>query len=285
MRLLSSLLVVLVSAVMLGCTDDPCDPVPGKSSCGYCAQDRIATGNPHAGMCRYCGPNTTCSGDLCTDALRCDSRVFISIPGATFHPGAAPRASSTSTAPPVVQVTPTSSSMTMGSTVRWHIHWELTVTVTAVIYEVPQLGGYYQLPVTAAQSSAGTVEVPMVETAEAPGESGCLGPMTCWTEAPAATTTGDGTIALVGAGGDVGQPMGGIGLTWDRPSYSQTIPTNTGGGGGNNSCPTSAAQYGCCTTSGGIQVVGFGLSAPCTCPSGTCPVRAGYCGCTACGGC
>jgi hypothetical protein len=174
--------------------------------------------------------------------------------------------------------------------VRWSVHWDVTVTVTAVIFSVAQLddngGGYYQLPLTPDQSNAGTVEVPMVETADPPGASDCLGPMTCWTELPAATTTGDGTVSLVGSGGDVGQPMGGIGMSWDPPpSYPQSPNTGTGGGGGgSNTCPTTAAAYGCCTTRGGIQVLGFGIVG-CPCPTGTCAPRTGYCGCSACGGC
>ena len=282
----SRLWVVLV-LVTAGCSEEICDAREGKSTCGYCAEDVVTSSNPHAGMCRYCGPNMTCSGEICGAALRCESRVFLSIPGATFHAGAAPGASGTATAPPVPQVTPSAASVTMGSTHRWTVRWSVAVTITAVIVEVRQLGGYYELPVTTAQSNAGAFELPLVEAAEAPGQSVCLGPTTCYTEAPPATTTGDGTIALVGAGGDVGQPQGGIGITWDRPSYPQSPPTGTGtggGGGGASGCPTSGAQMGCCTTRSGIQVVGFGLSAPCQCPSDTCP-GAGYCGCRACGGC
>ena len=276
MRILSLALVVVLS----GCTDDPCEAKSGKTSCGYCAQDRATTSNPHAGMCRYCGGSVICSGDVCTDALMCNDRVFLSIPGATFHSGAMPSSSSTSTAPPVVSVSPSSQHPSVGSTVRWTVHWDVTLTVTAVLFEVTSLGGYYQLPLTTDQSNSGTVEVPFLQTAEAPGD--CAG---CWVEAPGETTTGEAQVALAGAGGGLGPPFGGLNASWDRHVEPQSRPTNTGGGGGSSGCPTSGAQLGCCTTTGGIQVLGFGLSTACTCPSDTCAPHAGYCGCRACGGC
>jgi len=146
----------------------------------------------------------------------------------------------------------------MGSTVNWTVTWNVNITVTALIFEVTQFNGYYELPVTAAESNVGSLDVPMAEASTAPGETGCLGKMTCWEEAPSGRTTAGATIALVGTDGNVGQSMSGIGLTWDTPSYPQSL--FPGGGGG--SCAAAAT---CCTTGGGIQVVGI------TCPTDQCP--------------
>lgn len=256
MRYLALLFLGVMSASTVGC-GNPCDDEAGKTTCGYCDKDVATSSNSHAGKCRYCGAGTNCSGDVCGDALMCESKVNLYIPKSTFHNGSALKSSGTSTVPPVAQVTPLANSMTVGSTVHWTVRWNVNITVTALRFEVTQFNGYFELPVTADQSNTGTLDVPMVEAEAAPGESGCLGTMTCWKEAPAGTTTGDGTMALVGAGGDVGQSMGGIGLTWDIPSYSQSGST-----GGGSSCPAAAT---CCTTSGGIQVVGI------TCPVGSCP--------------
>jgi Tfp pilus assembly protein PilF len=48
----------------------PCKPQPGKVLCGYCSQDRLTTGNPHAGTCRSCDEGYVCSGDICGE-LKC----------------------------------------------------------------------------------------------------------------------------------------------------------------------------------------------------------------------
>jgi hypothetical protein len=278
MRLLAALLLGTTWAV-LGACSDPCEDKTGKSTCGYCSEDRLATSNPHAGMCRYCGEGTTCSGNICSDNLRCVRKVNLFVPKATFHKGKAPVATSSGSAPPVRHITPTTGGVTLTSSVTWTVEWEVTVVVTAILFEVTEFDGYYEVPVSAEEASAGTLSFVTAESTSLPGESGCLGPTTCWTEAPAERTTADGQVALVG-GGDVGQPQGGIGLTWEAPSYSQSTTPNPGTG-----CPTSAAQAGCCTTSGGIQIAGFGLDSSCQCPSDTCAVGTTYCGCPACGGC
>ena len=257
MRHLTLLLLGVVSALSVGCSN-PCEDKAGKTNCGYCGQDRATSSNPHAGTCRYCGEDTNCSGDPCSDALMCETKVNVYIPKSTFHKGSPPKASGTTSAPPVAQVTPLASSLTIGSTVHWTVTWNVNITVTALIFEVTQFNGYYELPVTTGESNVGTLDVPMVEASTAPGETGCLGTMTCWEQAPAGMAAADAAIALVGTDGGVGQSMSGIDVTWDTPSYQQSAPT----GGGGSSCPAAAT---CCTTSGGIQVVGI------TCPTGKCP--------------
>ncbi|MFZ5438932.1 MAG: hypothetical protein ACOZQL_02930 [Myxococcota bacterium] len=272
--------LLVVALLLAGCTDDPCEPKTGKTSCGYCAQDRLTTSNPHAGMCRYCGGDVVCSGDICGDDLACNSRVFLSVPGATFHAGSAPTGSSSS-GTPAVTVSPASATWSMGATVRWTLQWSVAVTITAVQFEVTSLGGYFEVPVTVDESNAGALELSMTETATAPTSESCLG-TTCWGEATGSSTTGEGHVALVGSGGP-GERSAAVPLSWARPSSSQS--TGTGGGGGTTGCPTSGAQLGCCTTRGGIQILGFGLAAGCSCPADTCSPHAGSCGCPACGGC
>lgn len=248
--------MALVAATSVGC-GNPCDDEAGKTTCGYCDKDRSTSSNSHAGMCRYCAAKTNCSGDICSDALMCESKVTLFIPKSTFRKAAAPKASTASTVPPVALITPLTNDMTMGSTVHWTVHWDVNITVTALLFEVTQFGGYYEVPVTAEESNTGSVDVPMTEADSAPGEGGCLGKMTCWEEAPAATTSGNGAISLVGASGDVGQSMGGVGLTWVTSSYPQSGSTGSSSG-----CARPAT---CCTTSGGIQMEGF------TCPTNGCP--------------
>lgn len=273
------LAVVTVSALLAAC-GDPCDDESGMTTCGYCGEDVVTSSSSHAGKCRYCAGSTNCTGDVCGDDLACEDRVRIYVPGARYHEGAAPSASETSAGPAVVQVTPSGGGMAMGSPVRFSVYWDVSVTVTVVFFAVAQLGGYYEVPVTEGEAAAGTVDIVVAEAADEPGESECQGPSWCWEEAPAATTTGDGTVSLVGGEGEVGPPTGGIGLTWEAPSYQQSPSAPSG-----NGCPTSAAQLGCCTTRGGALVLGAGLSAPCRCPAGTCDKGNGYCGCLACGGC
>jgi hypothetical protein len=45
----------------------------GMKSCGWCAQDRWASNNPNAGLCRFCSVGSTCSGDPC-DEITCLSQ-------------------------------------------------------------------------------------------------------------------------------------------------------------------------------------------------------------------
>jgi hypothetical protein len=52
-------------------SEDPCDEQAGSVLCGYCDQDAATSSNPHAGACRYCAAGTTCSGDVCSEALTC----------------------------------------------------------------------------------------------------------------------------------------------------------------------------------------------------------------------
>lgn len=280
MRTLGLVIAALFS--FTSCGGDPCEPKSGKTSCGYCAQDRAMTSNPHAGMCRYCGGDVVCSGDICTDALTCNSRVFFSMPGATFHPGTPPGGSGSS-GTPVPTVTPTSGAWAMNDTMQWTVSWSVAVTITVVRFESTVLGGYFERAVTSDESNAGSFTLEMTETDAAPSTESCGG-TTCWVEAPDITTNGEGLVRLVGSGG-TGDPSDTLPLSWARPSYAQST-SNTGGGTGSTGCPTSGAQMGCCTTSGGIQIIGFGLSSSCRCPtSDTCEVHAGYCGCKACNGC
>ncbi len=53
-----------------GC-GDPCKAKAGYVTCGYCNEDRLLSGNPHAGTCRYCKAGYACSGDICGDDLTC----------------------------------------------------------------------------------------------------------------------------------------------------------------------------------------------------------------------
>ncbi len=62
-----SLLAPLALLLFTACPGDPCDEKAGSVLCGYCNEDRAATGNPHAGMCRYCASGTTCTGSICGD--------------------------------------------------------------------------------------------------------------------------------------------------------------------------------------------------------------------------
>lgn len=61
---------LLVSGIVFfsGCTaSEICPAEVGQTLCGYCSEDRMATGNPHGGQCRYCPEGYSCSGDICGD--------------------------------------------------------------------------------------------------------------------------------------------------------------------------------------------------------------------------
>ena len=58
-------LVGACAAVLVGCKGYECPDQTDEVTCGYCSQDAVTSGNPHAGMCRYCPKGSTCSGDVC----------------------------------------------------------------------------------------------------------------------------------------------------------------------------------------------------------------------------
>lgn len=50
--------------------EEICGERAGMVLCGYCRDDRIATGNEHGGTCRFCPEGNQCLGDVCGE-LRC----------------------------------------------------------------------------------------------------------------------------------------------------------------------------------------------------------------------
>jgi hypothetical protein len=65
-------IALAVLACALGACGSPCDDKAGSVTCGYCKQDAVTSGNPNAGLCRYCASGSTCVGDVCGD-LTCVS--------------------------------------------------------------------------------------------------------------------------------------------------------------------------------------------------------------------
>lgn len=58
-------LSVAMAVFVGGCTGAvDCPAKSGYTSCGYCAEDRTTSTNPHAGMCTYCAG--VCGADPCS---------------------------------------------------------------------------------------------------------------------------------------------------------------------------------------------------------------------------
>jgi hypothetical protein len=153
------------------------------------------------------------------------SGPYLYAPDAKFHEGKPPAAVGNSTAL-VVKSATTSAPITTNSTITWAwtVTWPITTEiVTYVDVYIPEIDGYFEYPVDAGDAAAGGVHFDMVESDTAPPSgtcSRCAGVVNindCWcaTEAPTGTTE-DARVELIGTGGDVGQPVGGVGITWGQ---------------------------------------------------------------------
>lgn len=74
--------LAVVGLLMAGCSstdEEICGQKAGQLLCGYCRDDRIATGNPKGGTCRFCPAGTQCLGDVCGE-LSCGLCVTCACP-------------------------------------------------------------------------------------------------------------------------------------------------------------------------------------------------------------
>ncbi|MFH1446439.1 MAG: hypothetical protein ABIG43_03395, partial [Chloroflexota bacterium] len=115
----------------------------------------------------------------------------------------------------------------------WTVTWTVTtVTVAYVDLYIPEMNGFFEYEVTPEQAAAGEAQFDMVQSDTLPpvppvdpclcstgdgsmNNPGGLVPCPCYVEAPTLTTeTMGASVGLVGGEGEVGVPVGGIGLHW-----------------------------------------------------------------------